>query len=59
MKELIHVQDKIQLGIVSGSERTRMVFGFLTDLCKGVNILSDTHEMNQWLATSLEKDRLN
>lgn len=53
MKELINVQDKIQLGIISGSERTRMVFDFLTDLCKGVNILSNTHEMSQWLSNSL------
>ncbi|GLQ31329.1 hypothetical protein [Litoribrevibacter albus] len=49
MKELIRIQQHLQVGIVSGSERTRMVFDFLTDLCKGVEILPDTKAMIHWL----------
>ena len=53
MKELISLSDRLHLCIVSGSERTRLVYGFLEDLCSGVTIFKDNRETHRWLSKQL------
>ncbi len=51
VKDLINLPTNVVLGIVSGSERTRMVFKFLTDMCPGIQVLDDVDAMNRWLGS--------
>ena len=49
VKDLINLPRNVALGIVSGSERTRMVFNFLTEVCPGIRVLDDVEAMHRWL----------
>lgn len=53
MKEIIQLSGKFRLAIISGSDRTRLVYDFFTDFCTGVEIFDTTDKANVWLNEQL------
>ena len=56
MKDLLTLPDNIRLAIISGSKRTRLVFGFLRDLSDSVQIFSETGSLETWLDNEVKKN---